>query len=92
MSVTWEVLNPDRSSVESDEQSANMAVMLEVHDVAVLHHVFLAFLAKLASVAAAYLSAEVHVVGKARGFRLNEAALEIGVDDACRLRGLSPDD
>ena len=66
-------------------------VELEVHDVAVLHHVFLAFLAKLAGVAAAYLSAELHVVGKARGFRLDEAALEIRVDDARRLRGLSSD-
>ena len=63
-----------------------------MHDVAVLHHVFLAFLAKLASVAAAHLSAELHVVAKARGLRLDEAALEIRVDDARRLRGLSSDD
>ena len=51
----------------------------------------LAFLAKLAGVAAAHLSAEVHVVGKASGLRLDEAALEVRVDDARRLRGLSPD-
>ena len=62
-----------------------------MHDVAVLHHVLLAFLTQLAGVAAAQLATQLHVVGIGSGFRLDEAALEIGVDDAGGLRSLRAD-
>ena len=62
-----------------------------MHDIAVLHHVLLAFLAQLASIAAAFLATKRHVVFVAGCFGLDEAALEVGVNDTRRLRRLRTD-
>ena len=62
-----------------------------MHHIAVLHHVIFAFLAQLAGFAAALLAAVGHVVGEAGRLGLDEAALEIGMDDASSLRGLRAD-
>ena len=66
-------------------------VELEVHDVAVLHHVLLAFLAELAGITAALLAAQRDVILERRRLGLDEAALEVGVDDAGGLRRLRAD-
>src|SRR5689334_23370800 len=58
----------------------------EVHDVAVADHVVPAFEAHAASLLRALLAAMRHVVGIADHFRTNEAAFEVGVDDAGGLR------
>ena len=69
----------------------SLYVELEVHDVAVLDDVLLAFLAQLARIAAALFTAERHVVFIAGGLGLDEAALEIRVDNACGLWRLRTD-
>ena len=58
-----------------------------MHDVAVLHDVFLAFLPGLAVFLCAAFAVELDVVGVGDGFGLDEALLEIAVDDAGGLRG-----
>ena len=62
-----------------------------MHDVAVLNDVLLALLAQLAGLATTLLATECHIVLVAGGFGLDEAALEVGVDDARSLRGLCTD-
>ena len=69
----------------------SLHVELEVHDVAVLHDVFLAFLAQAPGVAAAFLAAQPHVVFERGRLGLDEPTLEVGVDDAGGLGGLRPD-
>ena len=59
-----------------------------MHDVAVLHDVLLAFDADLARVAAGFFRTQRHVVVVFDHFGADESLLEIGVDDAGRLRGL----
>lgn len=61
-----------------------------MHDVAVLDDVVLAFLAELARVAAALLAAQGHVVLEGGRLGLDEAALEIAVDDAGGLGAFAP--
>ena len=58
----------------------------EMHDVAVGDDVVLAFEAKLAGIARAGFAAELDVIVIGDGLGADEAALEIGVDDAGRLR------
>lgn len=57
-------------------------VEAEVHDVAVLDDVFLAFDGHLAGVAYGALAAEAYVVVVLDYFGADEAFLEVGVDDA----------
>ncbi len=59
-----------------------------MHDVAVLHDVVLAFEPHLAGVARAGLAAAGDVIVVGDGLGADEALLEIGVDDAGRLRRL----
>ena len=58
----------------------------EMHDVAVGDHVVLAFEAEPAGIARAGLAAELDVVVIGDGLGADEAVLEIGMDDAGRLR------
>src|SRR5262249_37095181 len=58
----------------------------EMHDVAVGDHVFLAFQSQFAGLARARLAAMGDVVVIADGFRADETALEVRVDDTCGLR------
>src|ERR1700733_3190055 len=61
-------------------------VKAEVHDVSVAHHVLLAFDPQLPEVAALGLAAEAHVVLPPDDLGLNEALLEVRVDDSRGLR------
>ena len=63
-------------------------VELEQHHVAVGDDVFLAFVARLAGVLRRLLAAEADEVVVGDGLGADEALLEIGVDDAGRLRRL----
>src|SRR5436309_8374581 len=58
----------------------------EVHHVAILHNVVLAFEAHLAGIARARLAAEHDIIVIGNGFGADEALLEIGVDGARGLR------
>ena len=60
-----------------------------MEDVAVLHDIFLAFLAQLARVARAGLAVERDIIVVGDGFGADEAALEIGVDFARGARRLA---
>src|SRR5690606_10438092 len=60
----------------------------ELHDVAVLHHVVLALDAGLAARAGLARRAGGHEVLERDDLGLDEASLEVGVDDARRLRSL----
>ena len=60
----------------------------EVHDVAVLHHIFLAFQPEFAGLARAGFAVAGDIIGIGDGFGADIALLEIGVDDAGRLRAL----
>ena len=62
----------------------------EVHDVAVLHHVFLAFHAQHAVGAAGGFAFVAHVVGVGDDFGADEAAFEVGVDDTGSLGAFQP--
>src|SRR5690606_1298182 len=62
-------------------------VELEQHDVAVLHHIVLALVAGLAGLLGRHLAAQGHEVVIGDGLGADEAALEIGMDDAGRLGG-----
>src|SRR5260370_38104146 len=57
----------------------------EMHDVSIGDDVFLAFEAQSAGLAGARLAAERHIVVIRNGLGADEAALEISMDDACRL-------
>ena len=57
-----------------------------MHHVAVGDHIVLAFEPHLAGIARAGLAAERHIVVVGDGLGADEAALEVGVDDAGRLR------
>ncbi len=70
----WKRAVQDRSVCE---KPACSDVELEMHDVAVLHHVVLALLAQPSGVAAPGLSAQLHVILVAGGLRLDEAALKV---------------
>ena len=78
------------SSACSARRCATRYVELKVEDVAVLHDIFLAFLAQLAGVARAGLAVQGDIIVIGDGFGADEAALEIGVDLARRLRRLDP--
>src|SRR5205823_4991935 len=69
-----------------DPHEPILDVEAEMHDVAVAHHVLLAFDRELARVAALRFAAEAHEVLPPDDLRLDEALLEVGVDDAGRLR------
>ena len=60
-------------------------VEAEVHDVAVLHHVFLALDRKLACLAHGALASEGHIVVVLYHLGTDKALFEIGVDNACLL-------
>ncbi len=60
----------------------------KVHDVAVRHDIGLALEPHLAGVARAVFAAVSHVIVVADGFRPDESALEVGVDDGGGLRRL----
>src|SRR5215204_4093935 len=55
-------------------------VELEVHDIAVLHDVFLTFLPQLSRVLAGTFAAERDIVVEGDRFRADEAALHVGMD------------
>ena len=59
----------------------------EVQAIAVLHHIFLALQPEFPRLARARLAVEGDVVCICYRLRADEALLEIGVDDARRLRG-----
>src|SRR3954451_12508615 len=63
-------------------------VELEQHDVAVLDDIFLAFIACLAGFLGRYFAAQRDEVVVGDGLGADEAAFEIGVDDAGGLGGL----
>ena len=60
----------------------------EMHDVAVLHDIILALEPHLSGIARTGFAAARHVIVVGDGFGADEAALEIGVDDARGLRRL----
>ena len=60
----------------------------EMHDVAVLHDIILAFGPHLARVLGGLFAAQCDEIIIGDGLGADEAALEIGVDDARRLRRL----
>ena len=62
----------------------------EVHHVAILDDIFLAFGAHLARVLGALLALEGDEVVEGDGLGADEAALEVAVDDACGLGAVSP--
>src|SRR5687768_18409149 len=68
--------------------SQSSDVELEQHDVAVLHDVVLALVARLARLLGAGLAGERHEIVEADRLGADEAALEIGVDRARRLGSL----
>src|SRR5690349_11914815 len=72
--------------VHSGASRARLGREAEMEDVAVLHHVVLAFEPELAGVARAGLARQRHVVVIGDGLGADEALLEIGVDHACGLR------
>ena len=72
-------------------RKSGLHVEAEDHHVAVLHDVVLALHAEPAGLARAGLAAERHVVVIADRLGLDEAALEVGVDDTCGLGGLGTD-
>ena len=59
----------------------------EVQNVAVFHHVFLAFCTHLAGILGALLALVGNEIIKRYGLRANEAALEVAVDHASSLWG-----
>ena len=68
--------------------SLSLHVESEAHDVAVLHHVVLAFDAELAGLAHGGFGAVLDVVVVLDDLGADEALLEVGVDDAGTLRSL----
>jgi hypothetical protein len=66
---------------------AALCIEAEVHHVAFLDDVILAFKAHLTRFLGAALAVEFDKVLKANGLGADETFLEIAVDDACRLRG-----
>ena len=66
-------------------------VEAEDHHVAVLHHVILALHAQASRLLGTLLPTEGHIVVVTDGLGLDEAALEVGVDDAGRLGRLRSD-
>ena len=86
-----EHLGAIRQRGQSDRErstSTDLRRKPEMHDVAVGDHIILAFQPHLADVARAGFAAERHIVVVGDGLGADEAALEIGVDDAGRLRRL----
>src|SRR5450755_4563297 len=65
-------------------------VEAEVHHVAVAHHVVLALDGQLARLARSRLAAELHVVLPPDDLGLDEALLEVRMDDARGAGGLAP--
>ena len=65
-----------------------LRIELEQHDVAVLDDIFFAFVARLAGFLGGNFAAERHEVVIGDRLCADEAALEVGVDDARRLRRL----
>src|SRR5207302_4311384 len=63
----------------------------EVHDVALLHQVFLALQAQLAGIARTGFAPAGEVVREGNDFCADEATLEVGMDDSRRLRRRRPD-
>jgi len=63
-------------------------IELEVHNIAVLHNIVLAFLAQLARRAAACFPAKFVIISKAGSLRFDKSALEVCVDHTCCLRRL----
>ena len=63
-------------------------VELEVDDISVLHHVLLALLPVLSGRPDGLLRPELPQVRKGHHLGADEAALKVGVDGACGLRGL----
>src|SRR5262249_3808652 len=79
------------SGLSSEKRkSSNSDVEAEMRGVAVAHHGVLAFDVQLGGGAAGGLAAELHEVLPPDDLGLDEAALEVGVDGARRLRRLGP--
>ena len=85
MRALWQV---DLQPIANHHQSRPSRIELEQHHVAVLDDVFLAFVARLAGFLGGHFAAERHEIVIGDGLGADEAALEIGVDDAGRLRRL----
>ena len=66
-------------------RESGLYVEAEVHYVAVLHHVFLAFDAQLAGLTHALLAAERYIIVIFDDLGADEALLEVGMDDTCAL-------
>jgi len=64
-----------------------LAAVADVHDIAILHHVFLPFEAEGSAGAGGRLRAGIEQRVPANGFGADEVVLEVGVDCACALRG-----
>ena len=79
-----------RLTEASGKTTVGLDVEAEVDDVPVPHHVLLAFDRELPRVAAFRFAAELHVVLPPDDLGLDEALLEVGVDDAGRLRRSRP--
>ena len=60
----------------------------EVHDVAILYNIFLAFGADEACFLGGVPASVLEEVGVAQSFCADEAAFEVGVNHACALRSL----
>ena len=69
--------------------SSSSSVELEEHDVAVLHDIFLAFVAGFAGFFGCCFAAKGYIVIKGDGLGADEAAFEIGMDDTGGLWGLA---
>ena len=87
-----ECLDHRRVSLASIEHRVTgrglLCVELEQQNVAVLNDIFLAFVARLAGFLGRHFAAERHEIIVGDGLGADEAALEIGVDDAGCLRRL----
>ena len=76
--------SPD-STLDENHQRISLVIETELHDVAVLHNVVLTFLADLAVVAGLGHGAGGIKVLEGDDLGLDEALLEVGVDNACLL-------
>ena len=73
------------------DYSKILHVELEVHNIAVLHHVILAFLTQLTRGTAARFATKGNVILVRRRLCLDESALEVGVNHTCSLGCLRTD-
>ena len=62
----------------------------EMRDVPVLHHIIATLQSELPGLTRPVLTTQPHIILIAYDLRADEALLEVGVDDACGLRGEAP--